>query len=204
MRSPNPAIADAGVIGALRSATQSRHEQLGASRSMRRLFDSAYTLAEYRAHLGRLLGIFEPLEGAVAVVADAADPALSLRRSVALREDLERMGASASEIAGFERCRTLPPISRAGVRGYAYVTIGSMLGGKIIGKRLRSVLGPAASLCFYDDGNGRPEALWSAFCRDLEEWGAGDVDPICATAAGIFDAYAAWLSEPIAAGSERS
>jgi hypothetical protein len=31
---------------------------------------------------------------------------------------------------------------------------------------------------------------------DLEENGKDDVEAICATAAGIFDSYTAWFSEP--------
>jgi len=67
-----------GVIGALRDATRSRHANLGASPAMSRLFDPGYTVPEYRAHLGRLLGLFEPLERAVA-------PPVSCRASHLIR-----------------------------------------------------------------------------------------------------------------------
>jgi heme oxygenase (biliverdin-IX-beta and delta-forming) len=186
-----------GVIEALRDATRSRHAQLGASPAMSRLFDGAYTIPEYRSHLGRLLGLFEPLGRAVARAAHPADPIRTLDRSGALREDLAIMGATASEIDALERCRWLPPIEAAGLYGYAYVILGSMMGGKIIVKRLRTILGSAASFHFYGDGNGRSESLWASFCSDLEKNGKDDKEAICATAVGIFDAYASWLSEPI-------
>jgi hypothetical protein len=57
-------------------------------------------------------------------------------------------------------------------------------------------LGQDASFRFYGDEDGRYQAAWAAFRLDLEENGKDDVEAICATAAGIFDSYAAWFSEP--------
>ncbi len=180
----------------LRDATRSRHAQLSASPAMSRLFDVGYNVAEYRSHLGRLLGFFEPLERAVACGADVAGSIPAFERSSALHKDLNTMGATPSDIAALERCRWVPSIDPASLYGYTYVILGSMMGGKIIVKRLRSVLGPTASFHFYGNGNGRPEALWTSFCLDLEKNGKHNVEAICAAAVGIFDAYAAWLSEP--------
>ena len=185
-----------GIIEALRGATRSRHARLASLPAMVRLFAADYDISEYRAHLGRLLGIFEPLECAVAKAADADDPVCVLQRSTDLRQDLRIMGATTKDIAALERCPRLPTIAREGLRGYTYVMMGSMLGGSIIIKRLRAVLGPAASFCFYGGGSAPYESAWAAFCSDLENEKDGkDVQAICATAVGIFDAYAAWLSE---------
>jgi heme oxygenase len=115
-----------GVIEALRDATRARHASLVASSAMVRLFDSAYTLSEYRAHLGRLLGLFEPLERAVADATDPADRGCTIQRSSALREDLRIMGATARGIDALERCHQLPHIASAGLAGYTYVILGSM------------------------------------------------------------------------------
>jgi heme oxygenase (biliverdin-IX-beta and delta-forming) len=186
-----------GIIEALRGATRSRHANLAASSAMVRLFDSRYTISEYRAHLGRLLGFFEPLERAVADVTHPAEAAYAFQRSNSLREDLRIMGAATKDIDALERCRQLPPIARADLPGYTYVILGSMLGGKIIVKRLRAVLGPEASFLFYGDRNGRSEESWTSFCADLKENRKHDVQSICATAVGIFDTYAAWLSAPL-------
>jgi heme oxygenase len=170
---------------------------------MSRLFDAAYTIREYQSHLGRLLGLFEPLESAVACAANAVHPLRGFGRTIALREDLTIMGATATDIDALERCHWLPSIEPAGLYGYAYVILGSMMGGKIIVKRLRTILGPAASFHFYGDGNGRSESLWTSFCSDLEKNGKDDKEAICATAVGIFDAYASWLSEPLLQKSNR-
>jgi len=193
-RSPEPA--PLSVIEALRDATRSLHEGLGSSAAMSRLFASDYTISEYRLHLNRLLGFFEPLECAASLAAQTEGSVQLLQRSSDLREDLHNMGATAQDIDAIERCQRLPPIVPAGLRGYTYVILGSTLGARIIVKQLRAALGPDASFRFYGDEDGRYQAAWAAFRLDLEENGKDDVEAICATAAGIFDSYAAWFSEP--------
>ena len=107
------------------------------------------------------------------------------------------MGAKASDIDALDRCNWFPSINPAGLYGYAYVVLGSMKGGRIIVKRLRAILGPAASFHFYSDGDESSDTHWDSFCSDLEIHGRKNVDEICATAVAIFEAYAAWLSSPI-------
>jgi hypothetical protein len=58
------------------------------------------------------------------------------------------MGATAIEMGALERCRWASPLDPAGLYGYTYVVLGSMMGGKIIVKRLRAILGPTASFHF--------------------------------------------------------
>jgi heme oxygenase len=169
------------------------------SPAMARLFEATYTIPEYQAHLGRLLGLFEPLERAVAEASVPGDPVRDFRRSGAILDDLRAMGATTRDVDSLERYGGLGPIKPTGLQGYTYVILGSMMGGKIIVRRLRATLGADASLRFYGDGNGRPESLWASFCSDLETNGANNVQAICATAVAVFDAWAAWLSEPISA-----
>jgi len=190
------AAGDPCVIEALRGATSSLHANLGSSPSMSRLFAIDYTMSEYRAHLGRLLGFFEPLESAASGHDDMEASPSANQRSGDLREDLRIMGATAREINALERCHTLPSISRAGRHGYTYVILGSTLGAKVIVKQLRAALGPDASFRFYGDEDGRYQAAWALFRLDLEENGRNDIDAICAAAVAAFDAYAAWFSDP--------
>jgi heme oxygenase len=192
---PNSQAGFATVLEALRLATSSRHAKLASCRAMERLFEPTYTVSEYRAHLGRLLGLFEPLEASVARAAGPSDLASSLQRTRDLREDLLIMGASSKEVDALERCRNLPPIPAQGLLGYTYVILGSSLGARIIVKRLRTVLGPDASLRFYGDEKGRHTALWPVFLQRLEENGRHDIRTICETAVGIFDAYETWLCQ---------
>ena len=186
------------VIGTLRSATCSRHARLASSPAMARLFAPDYTLSEYRTHLGRMLGLFEPLERVAAHAAGASQSLAALQRSKDLLDDLITMGSSADEIDAFERCSYVPSLPPAGLGGYLYVTLGSMLGGEIIVRQLRSIFGDDASYRFY--GGREPqsyESRWTSFCSDVEERGKEDVQMICATAVQVFDLYAAWLSEPL-------
>jgi heme oxygenase len=126
--SPEPG--EPSVIESLRNATHSLHAILGSSPALSRLFAGDYTISEYRAHLGRLLGFFEPLEIAVSRLGSTEASPLALQRSSDLRKDLHNMNATARDIDSLERCRTLPSITRAGLRGYTYVVLGSTLGAK--------------------------------------------------------------------------
>jgi heme oxygenase (biliverdin-IX-beta and delta-forming) len=203
MIKPGLNIVRPSVIEALREATRSCHASLAASPSMSRLFDADYTIVEYRAHLSRLLGLFEPLERSVAYGRDLEAPGFSLRRSSDLRYDLRVMGATPTEMDRLERCPERPSIAGANLRGYNYVILGSMLGGKIIVRRLRAVLGPHASFRFYGDGNENYEQLWPSFCADIEEHWKNDTAAICAAALRTFEDYGAWLSQPLPRKSER-
>jgi heme oxygenase len=165
----------------------------GAIPQMTRLFARDYTLAEYRAHVGRLLGIFEPLEESAAQAISADVAPHFLRRAGTLRDDLLAMGCTSSDIDRLERCRRLPALALDGMRGYVYVVLGSMLGGRVIAQRLQKVLGPQAALRFYSDGMGENDARWTRFCADLERHGGADLAAICATANATFDAFADWM-----------
>jgi heme oxygenase len=191
-----PGQSSPGVIEALRSATSSRHASLAESPAMVRLFAADYRLKEYRAHLGRMLGLFEPLERAAAQAAGISQSLTALQRSKDLREDLTAMGVSADEIGAFARCPHVASIPMAGLPGYLYVVLGSMLGGKIIVRQLRSLFGQNASYRFYGGGELQTyESQWTSFCTDIEEYGKEDSQIICATAVQVFDTYAAWLCE---------
>jgi Asp-tRNA(Asn)/Glu-tRNA(Gln) amidotransferase C subunit len=85
---------------------------LGSSAAMSRLFASDYTISEYRLHLNRLLGFFEPLECAASLAAQTEGSVQLLQRSSDLREDLRNMGATAQDIDAIERCQRLPPSCR--------------------------------------------------------------------------------------------
>lgn len=183
------------VLEALRLATRSRHEKLASCPGMVRLFEPNYSISEYRRHLGRLLGLFEPLERSIAGVAETSNLAFSLQRAGDLREDLLIMGTTRKELDALERCQCLPPVSSQGLLGYSYAILGSSLGAKIIVKQLRNVLGPGASVQFYGDEKGRCATLWPIFLQILEARGRPDIKTICATAAGIFDAYETWLCQ---------
>jgi heme oxygenase len=168
---------------------------------MVRLFEPTYTTAEYHAHLRRLLGLFESLEDAALRGATPEDPAPPHRRSIDLRDDLRIMGVDAAD--PLERCLTLTKFPAGGIRGYTYVMLGSMLGGRLVVKHLRSVLGSSASTRFYGAGESDAILLWESFCADLATARHADPRAICETASAVFDAYADWLSTPVDAAGIR-
>jgi heme oxygenase len=163
---------------------------------MVRLFEPTYTIAEYRSHLGDLLGLFEAIEAAASRAATPEDPPPIQRRSLDLRHDLAIMGGEAVAIDRLGDAQIRIELPAGGLRGYTYVILGSMLGGRLIVKQLRSVLGAAASLRFYGAGAADSIGLWEAFCAELATARNADVRAICHTASAIFDAYADSLSTP--------
>jgi heme oxygenase len=187
-------VEEPAILDALRAATRSRHAMLGRSVAMVRLFEATYTIAEYRAHLGDLLGLFASVEAAASRVATPEDPA-PIRRSLDLRDDLATMGVTSACIDRLGEARIRVDFPAGGLRGFTYVVLGSMLGGRLIVKHLRTVLGPSASLQFYGAGGAGSIALWDAFCADLATARNADVRAICATASAVFDVYADSLSK---------
>lgn len=183
-----------GVREALRAATHSRHVAVAETAPMRRLFATDYCLAEYRLHILRLLGFFEPCEHAVALAAGRAGRHL-VRRAPALRADLAALGFAERDIAAAARCTTLPPITADGAPGCLYVLLGSMLGGRVVAQHLRRVFGNRVSLQFYGAGVGESDERWTSFCRDLERQPSANVGAICGAAGATFDAYAMWLRD---------
>jgi heme oxygenase len=163
---------------------------------MRRLFADDYTLAEYRAHLGRIFGFIEPVERMAARVFPADVLVHAIWRTGMLRDDLAALGSSPSDIDALERCDELPEFTGAGGGGYVYVTLGSTLGGKMIAEQVRSVLGPQVALAFYAAGSGEGDHRWADFCLGLEQRGPGDLEALCATAAAMLDAYGDWMQRP--------
>jgi len=66
---PKPPVRS--VLEAVREATRPLHASLGSSPAMSRLFASDYTLSEYRLHISRLYGFYEPLDSAAYIAANA-------------------------------------------------------------------------------------------------------------------------------------
>jgi heme oxygenase len=188
-----PSTGAPSVIEAVRRATKSQHEELASHAAMARLFSANYRVEEYRTHIGRLLGLYEPIERAF--VRAGSEHAFNLHLRVsALRRDLFRMGATAEEVGELERRRPFPALTASGLLGYGYVLFGSMLGARVIVARLREVLGVKVSYCFYGADGVQTGELWESYCRSLERAGDVSATEISASAVEMFDAYAEWLS----------
>jgi heme oxygenase len=184
-----------GVRETLRAATHARHAAVADTAPMRRLLATDYSLQEYRLHILRLLGFFEPLEHAVAFAVGPDSGRHLFRRAPALRMDLAASGYSQRDIEAAARCTTLPHVTAEGASGCLYVLLGSMLGGRMIAQHLRRVLGGQVSLQFYGAGAGESDERWTSFCHDLELQPGVNVRALCGAACATFDAYALWLQD---------
>jgi heme oxygenase len=148
----------------------------------------------YLVGITAVLGLFW---GTAHSVCQQQEPERRPLPTLAKTHDAHSLGASVHNIDAIQRCHRPPTFASGGLSGYTYAVLGSTLGARIIVRQLRAVLGPAASFRFDGGEDGLYQAAWSAFRSDLEESGENDLEPICATAVGIFDACAEWFLEPI-------
>lgn len=183
----------ASVRSILKQASHSRHIRLGKLPAMRRIFADDFTIAEYQAHIAQLLGFFEPMEQAIVRAMPRELIPDVFRRAGVLHDDLSAMGWTAMQVASVRRCTHVPDIPPAGLRGYLYVVLGSMLGGQVIARHLRRQLGPRISLKFYGGSDGENDSRWTAFLADLERSKRGDLEIISAAMHATMDAFAAWF-----------
>jgi heme oxygenase len=131
------------------------------------------TLAVYRAHLARLLGIYAPLEVALAEQRwDVAGLDFAARRKTPLLAlDLDRLGLASGARAALPRCAALPELAALPEAfGCAYVLEGATRGGRVLAGRVEAALGldrahGCAFLLAYGDDADR---MWEAFTAALE------------------------------------
>ncbi len=164
---------------------------------MKRVVAADYTLDEYQRHLASLFGFHEPLERSAMLIPNTEAGEHCFRRSDALRDDLIALGWPPNTIAVLRRCTELPELTSAGIWGYCYVMLGSMLGARIIAGQLDNLPGAQVAMRFYRGDDAENGRRWTSFCDDLERYGAADVAAICATANATLDAYAAWLQTDV-------
>jgi heme oxygenase len=192
-----------GALEAVRRATADSHRRLEAMPRQARLLAPDFTLAEYRFVLERMYGFYEPLGRALESYEYAS--AWSVRiaeRTELLRCDLADLGLTPLDIKGLARCTRLPLLDTADrALGCAYVFEGSTLGGRLIFKHLTRVFPDrvAVPLRFFAGEGERTAQSWRRFCAVLSA-AASDIDDLCAGARSAFDALAAWMDEPAAAG----
>lgn len=164
------------ALSALRRATAADHSALEDEAAIeRRLADPAartqMVLAFHRFHFG-VEAAAHPL---VASLAGAFKP---LARSEGVARDLADLGVVAPTPAA------PPPVTTAGAAlGWVYVAEGSMLGGRIIRRRLAAAGCDLAGLSFLDPHGDQTGESWRAFQTLLEQAcadGAASVEQIVA------------------------
>ena len=181
----------------LRIAIRPLHDSLHHHPAVTALLCDHATPLVYRELLGRLYGIYTPLEREI----ELARPHLErdLRRSMQPRarlllSDLAALGLSAGEIA---RIATAPNIAAMTTReealGAVYVLQGSAIGGRAIAGRLRRGDLSQMPMRFFE-GCPQDHNTWRLCCDALERCAtAGDINRLTNAAVSTFRHFVEWL-----------
>jgi heme oxygenase len=187
----------ASVIAALRRGTEAAHADLEQRVSLGHILA---TRTSYTAFLGRMLGVFAPLEP-VLELALRDWPALALverRKTPLLLADLRALGLSAGEIAGLPRVAALAHVEdEATALGTLYVLEGTTLGGKLIAREAEARLGiaPANGGSFHAAYGQAVGQRWRELVAVLEGAAEAGQDPdrMVTGAQDAFAAVESWL-----------
>jgi heme oxygenase (biliverdin-IX-beta and delta-forming) len=170
---PFPPKVSAGLVGALRSATASIHHAVEELPVMVRLTSPAVGPADYRRYLVAMAGVYGSMEPPLFAVVTAGLPApavtaLCLRpKYPALRADLAASGLVAPVLAPLTAAPHPATLSTA--LGGLYVLEGATLGGRIIVRQLRRLLGEGLlGDAFLDFHGEQASAVWKGFGQSLE------------------------------------
>lgn len=161
------------------------------------LLNRQLTLEEYCGVLERFLGLYEPLERALAASARPHGFRLSCR-AARLEADLRSLGRSPARIASVPRCAALPRYgSAAEAAGGVYVVEGAALGGQVIGRALERSLGEPGvrAASFFRGEGGATGSRFRAVLGWLEGFAASaaEADAVVRGATATFLAFERWL-----------
>jgi len=186
----------------LRDATAPVHEAMHSNRSFASLIEGKLTIHEYRTLLARLYGFHFALERQLCAVPPSVLGDINVRgreRSAGLKADLSFLGMRPQEIDQLPLCDTRALLeSHVELLGCLYVIEGSGLGGKVLARKLDSLLGEKTTegRQFFS-GRPAPDRLsWPELCGLLEGQAEhGDIGLMVASAERTFLALANWLGE---------
>ena len=183
----------------LRQATAAVHGRLHHVPVFAALAAGRLDLDGYLDLLGRLHGLHEPFEAAVA---RAGPPGLQpgqWRRAHMLRSDMAALGRSEAAIGALP-WHPAPSghWSPAQAMGCLYVIEGSTLGGRQLARQLDHLLptADAAGRTFLLAGTGEDHVRWRDFCAALDACGADPVSraDMVAGAVEAFRCFEAWFA----------
>ena len=180
----------------LRAGTREAH---AAGEAAFALSSRLTSRAAYAELLLNLEGFYGPLEAALAAVPGwyQLTPALDVRargRAALLGDDLRHLGI----VAGERPVAPTPALpSLAHGLGCLYVLEGSALGGRIVARRARHILGDNLPVAFFSsEGRDDLGADWRALQASLDAFGAGrpvEQQAAVTCARATFTALSAWL-----------
>ncbi len=186
-------------FSALRSETKHHHQRVERAVDLPARLRS---LDCYRDLLERFYGYYSPLEQRLMAVASSGTLPLDLQprlKAALLRQDLLALGRTAEEIIELPVCQELPQVADAAdALGCLYVLEGATLGGQIISREVRRVLGLGLSsgcAFFYSYGTSTGK-YWSDFCSALADYGdrhPGAESQVIAAATETFARLERWI-----------
>ncbi|QJE74513.1 biliverdin-producing heme oxygenase [Aerophototrophica crusticola] len=190
-------MADTTLSQRLRAATEVIHQQTESLPFAARLMAPDLDRDTYARTLARMLGVIGPLEAAVTEAdRDGALGFLPLPQAGSIVADLFRLGWDEGRVGGLPLA-PLPPgldITPAAA-GVAYLLDGSLLGGRVVARRLRDSLGPevAGSLSFHADDPAASQQ-WQLCRAWLDGLPADWADGAEAGALSAFTALRDWMA----------
>ncbi len=166
-------LTEAPARAHLREATRAAHTRL---EQILPLASPRLTLREYATILRAFLGVYTVVEGQIEPYGPELDRSgidwPRRRKLPLLRRDAEALHtaveAGVSVAPPPDAVLHLPTLSHA--MGCLYVTEGATLGGRIIARNVRRVLGlgPESGASFFDGYGSAGGTYWQAFCAALE------------------------------------
>lgn len=166
-----------GALARLRAETRSEHLAIEATL---RLTVDDLTLVTYRHRLEQLYGFYRPIEADLREVCDWSRHGLDLdarRKTPLLVADLRSLGWT--DVAGIPLCSDLPPLPGVAEGfGCLYVLEGATLGGRIVTRHLRGVLGDGFERAgrFFGGYGERTAEMWCRFREALARFADGGRD----------------------------
>ncbi len=172
-----------------------RRETLVSHRRLERklgLMSGSLSVADYGSLLVGFASVHQTLDDEIAgqlrllpegVLAEVGS--VERRRMPALAVDLDRLGLSLPRPVAF------PLTSVAGAFGALYVSEGATLGGRVIARHIRSVLGRDVPVVFFESSGVDVDARWSS-CRAVIDRGlvtASDRSEAARVAVAVFDQF---------------
>lgn len=157
------------LIAKLRSATAPIHQQLEQAEIAKAMMSPTIDLEKYNNYLKRVLSMHTDVEAIVfpglhAVITDLNDR----KKTAAVKKDLDLInvrGMQDQEISFIDKEYKNQLHFNLGLM---YVTEGSVLGGQVILKNIRSVLGSSVPGNFLNVYGEKTGSLWKGFLEQLK------------------------------------
>jgi heme oxygenase (biliverdin-IX-beta and delta-forming) len=190
----NTSASNAGVLGRLRSETQTEHTAIEETLDLMR---AQLSIDDYRRILERFLGFYKPVElqfTRVSVPADVQALLTLHHRAPLLRSDLVALGVRSPD--ELPLCDDLPPLTTASeCLGCLYVMEGATLGGQVLSRHLERTLGITAEsgARFFSGDGPRTGEVWKAFRTAFTGFDTPETqDDVVASAIASFRALRNW------------